>query len=203
MLGVEDSAQPTNTTTADSAFLAERREIRQHGCAPPAQHRPLFLSSQGSVMELTRIAAAAPALLMLATFSAKTAETAVADGKARTLYRCQVAGVTTFSDRPCGATAQERALAQAYVLHPGSVNISDPPVAAPVQAVKPPNERTKPAADSDPPSRQRHAEACRRIQVSLRDIRSKMRAGYSAKQGERLQTRQRTLDEKYRTERCR
>lgn len=156
-------------------------------------------------MGLTRIASMAPVLLAWASFSAKTPEAAAEDVKARTLYRCQVAGVTTFSDRPCGTTLQERALAQAYVLQPGGINTSEPPVAVPVQRRKAPQKQEKPSPDADlpsPESQRRHAEACRRIQVSLRDIRSKMRAGYSAKEGERLRNRQQALDQKRRAERC-
>jgi hypothetical protein len=48
----------------------------------------------------------------------------------------------------------------------------------------------------------KHAAECRRIRESLGAVRDKMRAGYNAKQGERLKERERKLNESRRAKRC-
>jgi hypothetical protein len=114
-----------------------------------------------------------------------------------TIYRCEVDGVATFSDRPCGdqssAYEPEAALVSTYTAPPASV--------APDSAK---SSRPKPARRSSIAADQaKRAEECQRIQASLRDIRSRMRAGYSAKEGERLRVRQEKLEDRRRSQRCR
>jgi hypothetical protein len=48
----------------------------------------------------------------------------------------------------------------------------------------------------------RHKAECERVTQSLRDIRSKMRAGYNAREGERLRERQDKLEQKRRAAGC-
>jgi hypothetical protein len=48
----------------------------------------------------------------------------------------------------------------------------------------------------------KHAAECRRIHESLSAVRDKMRAGYNAKQGERLKERERKLNESRREKHC-
>jgi hypothetical protein len=114
------------------------------------------------------------------------------------IYRCEVDDVATFSDRPCGeswtAYEPEAALVSTYTAAPVSV--------APASTTK--RFRTKPAAarSSIAGEQAKRAEECRRIQASLRDLRSQMRAGYSAKEGERLRARQEKLEDRRRAQRC-
>lgn len=53
------------------------------------------------------------------------------------------------------------------------------------------------------PDPAKHKAACARLEQGLRDVRSKMRTGYGAKEGERLKQRQRQLNNRRRLEKCR
>ncbi len=115
-----------------------------------------------------------------------------------TIYRCEVAEVTTFSDRPCGAESTT------YVPDVTRVSTYDAPVAGKVSKPARPSARKRIAVRSSIAADQtKHAEQCGRIHASLRDIRAKMRAGYNAKQGERLRDRKAKLEQRRRTQRCR
>jgi hypothetical protein len=68
----------------------------------------------------------------------------------------------------------------------------------------------KPPAGSPPRRRAsgnedqvRYATACERIRNSLKDIAARMRAGYDAKQGERLRERKTKLEQQRRAQKCR
>ncbi|MDY0064872.1 MAG: DUF4124 domain-containing protein [Steroidobacteraceae bacterium] len=120
-----------------------------------------------------------------------------------TIYRCVVAGVSTFSDRPCGD--------RSTIHQPGAAAVStyQPPAATPTDDAgrssasrRRARERASGArADIESAARARKLEECRRIEASLREIRSRMRAGYSASEGERLRTRQSKLNGQ-RREKC-
>jgi len=119
---------------------------------------------------------------------------------ARQVYRCEVAGVATFSDRPCDAEMRP------YDLDLSRISILDTPApsksgkAAPSRSTVP--RRAAPSRQSEAAATAAQAEACRRLQQSLRKIASRMRAGYTAKAGERLQAQRRELQEKRRARRC-
>jgi hypothetical protein len=72
----------------------------------------------------------------------------------------------------------------------------------PAQAVARP-VKAKPAKQARVADPAKHRLACARLEQALRDVRNKMRAGYGAKQGERLKMRQRQLDQRRRLEKCR
>jgi hypothetical protein len=114
-----------------------------------------------------------------------------------TIYRCSVDGVATFSDRPCGdqssAYEPDAALVSTYTAPPTSV--------APDGARRSP-PRPIARGSSIAAVQAKRAEECQRIQASLRDIRSRMRAGYSAKEGERLKARRAKLESTRRVRRC-
>ena len=121
-------------------------------------------------------------------------------GKAQTIYRCQIAGVGTFSDRPCGDSIEQ------YDAGLSRLSILDSP-AVPARtserkserAPRSPRNRTDDAEDA---AQAKKAAACRSSHDSLHKISEHMRAGYSAKQGERLRTRKKDLEEKRRTLGC-
>jgi hypothetical protein len=113
-----------------------------------------------------------------------------------TVFRCVVNDVVTFSDRPCGDDAKTYEPDDARFSAVTAPPTSKP--AASLRAAKP--KRIK--SGSIAADQMKHAESCARIDRSLRDIRSKMRAGYDAKQGERLNERQRKLNQQRRDERC-
>lgn len=118
----------------------------------------------------------------------------------RHIYRCEVAGVTIFADRPCDAG-----------MHPYDLELSrlsvlgapEPPKQGKAAAPRPSvSRRASKPAQSDVAAEAARAEACRRLQQSLRKIASRMRAGYKAKAGERLQEQRRELEAKLRARRC-
>ena len=114
------------------------------------------------------------------------------------IYRCEVSGVTTFSDRPCSA--------ESSVYVPDDQRVSTVKVeGVPSPALTRPTARSQahaPGKGSIATDQLKHKEDCARIDRSLGDIRSKMRAGYDAKQGERLRERQRKLTLDRREKKC-
>lgn len=117
---------------------------------------------------------------------------------ARTLYRCTVAGVTTFSDRPCAADAVP------YLPDTTRISTYDPPPTSRAAASAQP-QRTAPARRraSGGEDQVRHAAACERLRNGLRDIAARMRAGYNVKQGEQLRERKTRLEQQRRAQKCR
>jgi len=112
------------------------------------------------------------------------------------IFRCEIGGVTTFSDRPCGAESTTYAPTADRV----STYEAPPLSKQPARAATRPQKRA--ARTSIAREQQKLAEECRRIEATLRDIRSKQRAGYTAKEGERLKARQKTLNERRKAKRC-
>jgi Domain of unknown function (DUF4124) len=123
---------------------------------------------------------------------------------AHAIYRCKAAGQITFSDRPCSADAE---------VHEVAGERADP-----ARAEQPTVAATRPARTAgtakDTPRRRRSAKpsadaarakqvACDGIESRLREVRSKMRSGYGAQEGERLRERQKALQERRRAMRCR
>jgi hypothetical protein len=111
----------------------------------------------------------------------------------RTIYRCETAADVVFADRPCGADSEP------YLPDSDSVSVMTTVPATPLKtraaAAPSPRRPTVEAKDT-------RAETCARIDQSLRKIVSTMRAGYSAKQGERLKERKRNLEARRRAQRC-
>lgn len=113
-----------------------------------------------------------------------------------TIYRCIDRDVVTYSDRPCGSAASE------YEPNEARISILEvaPPSATKVRRPKP--KRVAADAVSIAAAQAKRAETCGKVERSLRDIRSKMRAGYDANEGERLRERQRKLSAQHRELRC-
>jgi hypothetical protein len=112
----------------------------------------------------------------------------------RAIFRCELNGVPTFSDRPCAAASSR------YEPDPIATNTYDPPPIrpSPPAPVKPSSAKpTSPAADSS-----NHKETCERLARGLKETRSKLRAGYKAGEGERIKERQARLKSQLRQARC-
>jgi hypothetical protein len=116
----------------------------------------------------------------------------------RTLYRCTVGGVTTFSDRPCEPDAVP------YEPDTSRVSTYTPPPASPAthSAAQPRVPRSR-ARDSAGEDQARHAAVCDRLRSGLKDIAARMRAGYGVKQGEQLRERKARLEAQRRAQKCR
>lgn len=119
----------------------------------------------------------------------------------RAMYRCEVDGVPLFSDTPCHAGAQQ------YV--PDSSRISTYDAPDPIRAQtasgphqKPARGRTRREPDASAQRARQEAE-CARLNESLREIRSRMRAGYRAAEGEQLRQREAKLETRQRMQKCR
>jgi hypothetical protein len=122
-----------------------------------------------------------------------------ATADAVSIYKCEIGGVLTFSDRPCSPQAE------LHELDDAAVNTYDAPPVAPSPSAstsKPRAAAKKTAssrADAQPDKR---AEVCARVGQSMKEVRSKMRTGYSAKEGERLRERLAKLKVQGREARC-
>ncbi len=113
------------------------------------------------------------------------------------IFRCVVDDVVTFSDRPCAADAVQHLPNDQWV---STVKVEQ--TASGVRSVPPVSRLRKSSGRSIAADQAKHKENCARIERSLRDMRSQMRAGYDAKQGERLRERQRRLNDERREKRC-
>jgi hypothetical protein len=116
----------------------------------------------------------------------------------RVIYRCKVAEVVTFSDVPCEADAKR------YQADLSRLSTYTPPPTLPSTriTVKRPIPRRSESSRSAAESKAKQLEECERITQSLRDIRSTMRTGYTAREGERLRSRQDKLEDQRRKKRC-
>jgi hypothetical protein len=134
--------------------------------------------------------------VLLLTGAGLLAERQQALADAVSIYKCEVGGVLTFSDRPCSSEAElhelDETAVNTYEAPPVTPSTSKPSAAA--------RKRTPPRhTDSQQDKR---AETCTRVGRSMKEVRSKMRAGYSAKEGERLRERLAKLKDQQREYRC-
>lgn len=110
-------------------------------------------------------------------------------GAQSTIYRCEIDGVPTFSDHQCA---------------PGSQAVQATPInTAEAVALKTPRATPKlEPPRAEPVKNTKHAEICAKLALSLKETRSRMRAGYSAKEGEKLRARQDNLRNRQKIARC-
>jgi hypothetical protein len=115
-----------------------------------------------------------------------------------TVYRCTVQDVTVYSDRPCEPDAAR------YEPDTSRVSTYSPPPPGPSpQPVPERRARRGRAAAASGADQVRHATECERIRNALKDVAARMRAGSSAKEGERLRERRANLEGQRRTKKCR
>jgi hypothetical protein len=119
-------------------------------------------------------------------------------GAETTIYRCTIADATVYSDRPCALNADPHEIddSRVTVYTPAPVEKGVPP-ATPAKPEK--ARRIKAKRLPDPA---KHAATCAKLELGLRDVRTKMRTGYGVAEGERLKERRRQLDDRRRTEKC-
>jgi hypothetical protein len=120
-------------------------------------------------------------------------------GAQTTIYRCTDEGGTVYSDRPCDQNTDPHEIDDSrvtvYTPAPMGPSTATTSSAKPTQA-----KRAKAGRIPDPA---KHEATCAKLEQGLRDVRTKMRTGYGAKEGERLKERQRQLDNRRRAEKCR
>jgi hypothetical protein len=103
----------------------------------------------------------------------------------RLVYSCVTPGHVTSSDRPCGP---QSAVQELKIAAPAPVPDGAVPDLPEVRQAAQPNERPAPArhnAGADAAADE-HATTCRKLQATLDDVDSHMRAGYSAREAGRL-----------------
>jgi len=134
-------------------------------------------------------------VLVLMTSTSAAAESSKAAG--RPIYRCQIDGVTTFSDRACGDTIEVYKLEMDNAAQP--VRKAETPPRAAGPKVPPPKRRAQPQEAA----KARSDESCARLNATLENLKSRLRAGYTAKEGEQLNARLAEAEERRRVQKCR
>jgi hypothetical protein len=116
------------------------------------------------------------------------------------IYRCAGEDGLIYTDRPCegGAEPHEIDGSRVTVYTPAPV-AERASAAAPIKQPKK-AKRARSGRTADPG--QQRAK-CARLEQGLRDVRTKMRSGYGVREGERLKTRQRQLNQQRRAQKCR
>jgi len=114
------------------------------------------------------------------------------------IFRCEANGKITYSDQRCASTPTTE-----VVLRPTNSYHADTSPTTPSRSASVRREQSPKQAASIADEQQRVKQQCQRLADQLTTIEIKMRSGYSAKQGEQLRERQRQLEQRRRTERCR
>ncbi len=114
------------------------------------------------------------------------------------IYRCDGEDGVVFTDRPCEGGANPHEIDDSrvtvYTPTPAAGRASTSTPAKPSKA-----RRATPGRAADP---EQHRTKCARLDQGLRDVRTKMRGGYGAREGDRLKARQRQLNEQRRAQKC-
>jgi hypothetical protein len=115
------------------------------------------------------------------------------------IFRCVVDGRAVFGDKPCPDTLSVEVSVASHNTYRGAESAPSKP-----SSLRPSAQRQASKPDrSAEVAEQKQQERCRNFTKQLAQIESTMRAGYKAKQGEKLRDRQRALQERQVAERCR
>ncbi len=120
--------------------------------------------------------------------------TSAAIAQSRVVYRCELDGQLVFSDRHCAPGAD------VHSFEPAPVNMYE----APAQAASAPRKKSEPTGDDSTVNSDadKNKQTCERFALRLREVRSKLRAGYKPSQGEKLKARYEQLKAQMRIARC-
>ena len=110
------------------------------------------------------------------------------------VYECRVNGQRLFSDQPCAAEAMQRDITVQN-------QISAQEAAIGYRSSSPVSTKRKSAPDETGPNSKRQAR-CAVLLNDKRYLTSRLRAGYTNNQGERLRDRLRKVDSQYYDLRC-
>jgi len=121
----------------------------------------------------------------------------------RRVFTCIEPGLVTFADRPCGPLPELREL---VVSSPPAAALGDPSRAAGDRrssqpAASAPTVRPSATTDSDP-DRDPHEATCERLELAVRRLDERMRAGYTAREAGQLWSRWREARERVREAGC-
>lgn len=122
-----------------------------------------------------------------------------ASGAQTAIYRCTDENGPVYSDQPCVLNADPHEIDDSRVTVYTPVPTDKPAPAT--TATKPAKAKRAKAVRLPDPAK--HEATCAKLEQTLRDVRTKMRTGYGAKEGERLKARRRQLDDRRRMEKCR
>ena len=100
---------------------------------------------------------------------------------AETIYRCESAsGGLVFSDRPCAADAE------VHAADTSRITVYDaPPISQRASEPRSKAATANKSARKHAAAQAKHQAACAKFDQSLREVRTKLRTGYGAKEGER------------------
>ncbi|HEY0940683.1 MAG TPA: hypothetical protein VGE08_11345 [Steroidobacter sp.] len=120
-------------------------------------------------------------------------------GAQTAVYRCAGEQGVVYSDVPCDEAASVHEIDDSRITVYTPLEITSGPAPAAVPAKQTKGRRIKPGPAA---GRDAHRIMCAKLDQRLRDVRTKMRAGYGVEEGERLKARHRQLNEQRRAERC-
>ena len=106
------------------------------------------------------------------------------------VYHCVINGQRVFSDQPCAKDAEQREIAESNRMNAQDTRIMDKHEPAP--------KRRNDSGDG----LDKKKAACNKLREQQLEIRSHMRTGYTAKQGEQLRVRLDKLIAKYGIQKC-
>jgi len=132
-------------------------------------------------------------LFCVLSVAAFIASHSVSADSAAHVYECTMNGQRVFSDHSCGDDAIQRDVLVANTMEAAKVTSEKPAVARKSHA----GRRVSSGDDHD-----KRRQQCAHIQKSRDALNDKMRAGYTARQDERLHDRLRKLDHDYFQLRC-
>jgi hypothetical protein len=110
------------------------------------------------------------------------------------VYECRVSGQRVFSDQPCAIDADKR-----VVPTPNNMNMREAAIDYRPSTTLP--TKRKAATDEPNPHAKRKAR-CEALRNDKSKLTSRLRAGYTVKEGERLRERLRKVDSQYYDLRC-
>lgn len=113
------------------------------------------------------------------------------------IYRCTENGRTVLTDRPTDPSVCQPLAA------PSSNTFAAPAVSSASRTAAVKTERMPKQDESIAAGQLKAKQRCERIEQRLDQIASKMRSGYTAKQGEKLREQREQLEASRRIERCR
>lgn len=106
------------------------------------------------------------------------------------IYKCADGGPVVFADRPCGPEAETRRMS------PADINTYEAPSVPPRRPIGRRHSRVLASSAGRASADPIENTICERITAELERLQSRMRAGYRAREGERLRERQRRLKER-------
>lgn len=126
-----------------------------------------------------------------------------ATGAQPAIYRCEGESGVVFTDKPCESGVDPHVIDDSRVtVYTPAPNVERGPATPSTASPKAKRFKDKRSESVRAADRDQKLAKCAKLDQGLRDVRTKMRSGYGAKEGERLKGRQRQLNEQRRAQKC-